>query len=100
MDGNGQLQEAIKCKLDDSALLEVQFYLLAHTSVNSKIVFKKIKSLLGKGARLCWNVQPNIRAVRQLVPKKAEFLEDVSKIMAGEKDLVILDNLILQWPET
>lgn len=99
-DGKGQLREAMKCSLTDSAQLLAQFYFLAHTPENSKEVFKKIKSLLARGACLRWNVQPNIRVVSQGVPQKAKLLEDVSQVMAGEKDLVILDNVISQWTKT
>jgi Flp pilus assembly protein TadD len=97
-EANKQLQEAMSSGLDESAQLEAQFYLLAHTSSDPAVIFQTTKLLLTRGARLRWNVQPNIETVRRRDPKKAVRLELISKVMAGERDPVFLDQVLARWP--
>jgi Flp pilus assembly protein TadD len=98
-EANRQLREAMRSGLDEPAQLEVQFYLLAHTSSDPSVIFQTTKSLLTRGARLRWNVRPNIETVRQRDPQKAVFLELVSEVMAGERDQVCLDQVLARWPQ-
>ena len=97
-EANRQLQEAMRLGLDESAQLEAQFYLLSHTSSDPAVIFRTTKSLLNRGARLRWNVRPNIETVSRRDPQKTVLLEIVSKVMAGERDQVCLDQVLAQWP--
>jgi Tfp pilus assembly protein PilF len=94
-----QLKEAMRLGLDEPAQLEAQFYLLAHTSSHPAEIFRSTKSLLAQGARLHWNVRPNIETVSRRDPQKAVLLEIVSKIMAGEQDQVFLAQVLAQWQQ-
>jgi Flp pilus assembly protein TadD len=96
-DANRRLHEAMKSGLDDSAQLEAQFYLLSHTSIDPAAIFQTTKSLLARGARLRWNVRPNIETVSRRDPNKAVLLEIVAKVMAGEGDPVLLDQVLARW---
>jgi hypothetical protein len=100
MEANRQLQQAMSLGLDESAQLEAQFYLLAHTSPDPAEIFRTTKLLLARGFRLCWNVGANIETVRHRDPQKAILLELVSKVMVGERDQVFLDQVLAGWPQT
>jgi hypothetical protein len=99
-EANRQLQEAMRSELDESAQMEAQFYLLAHTSSDPTVIFRTVKSLLARGSRLRWNVGANIEIVSHRDPQKAILLELVSKVMAGERDQVFLDQALARWPQT
>jgi len=92
-----ELQKALTLGLGESAQLEAQFYLLSHTSPDPAEIFRTIKHLLNKSARLRWNVHRNIEAVRGNNPEKAERLTLVAKVMEGEMDQDLLDPLLSQW---
>jgi hypothetical protein len=98
VEANRQLQEAIRLHLDESAQLEAQFYLLAHTETDPAEVFRTTKNLLNRGARLRWDVQQNIQTVHEGEPEKAELLELVRQIMTGELNQMLLDKLFARWP--
>jgi Flp pilus assembly protein TadD len=99
-EANRQLKEGMRLGLDESAQIEAQFYLLAHTSSDPAVTFQTTKSLLTRGARLRWNVRPNIETVSRCDPQKAVLLELVSEVMAGERDQVCLDQVLARWPQT
>ena len=92
------LDEAIRLGLDESAQLEALFYNLCHTLSDAAEIFRATKALLTGGARLCWNIQPNIEAARRREPQKAVLLEQVAKVMAGEKDQTLLNEIVTHWP--
>ena len=92
------LDEAIRLGLDESAQLEALFYRLCHTLLDLAEIFPAMKALLAEGARLNWNVQPNIETVRRREPQKAGLLEQVSRVMAGEQSQTLLDEIITHWP--
>ena len=96
-EANRQLYEAMRLGLDESAQLEAQFYLLAHTSSDPAVIFRTTKSLLARGARLRWNVRPNIETLSHRNPHRAVLLELVSGVMAGERDQVVLDQVLARW---
>lgn len=96
-EANRNLPEAMRSGLDESAQLEAQFYLLSHTSSDPTEILQVTKTLLSGGARLRWNVRPNIETVRRRDPQKAVLLEIVSKAMAGEHQ-VSLDQVVARWP--
>jgi Flp pilus assembly protein TadD len=98
-EANRQLREAMRAGLEESAQLEAQFYLLAHTSSDPAVIFQTTKSLLTRGARLRWNVRPNIETVSRRDPRKAVLLELVSEVMAGERAQVCLDQVLARWPQ-
>jgi tetratricopeptide (TPR) repeat protein len=91
------LLRAMRSDLDESAQLEAQFYLLAHTSSEPAEIFRVTKRLLRRGARLSWDVRPNIEAVNQRDSQKAILLQLVSEIMAGDQDQELLDQVLAQW---
>jgi len=93
-----KLQEAMRLRLDESAQLEAQFYLLAHTSSDPAVIFRTTKSLLTRGARLRWNVRANIETVSRRDPQKAALLELISKVMTGERDQAFLGHVLARWP--
>jgi hypothetical protein len=93
-----KLDEATRMGLDESAQLEAQFYRLCHTVSDPAGIFPATKVLLTGGARLHWNIQPNIETVRMSEPQKAVLLEQVSKVMAGERDQTTLDEILTNWP--
>ena len=99
MEANLHLEAAMRLQLDEPAQLEAQFYLLCHTSTDPAVIFRTTKSLLARGARLCWDVRPNIETVVQQDPEKAALLEIVSKVMTGERGQVSIDQVIAQWPQ-
>jgi Flp pilus assembly protein TadD len=96
-EANRLLLRAMRSGLDESAQLEAQFYLLSHTSSEPAEIVRVTKRLLNRGARLRWNVRPNIKAVSQRDPQKAVLLELVSQIMAGDQDQELLDQVIARW---
>ena len=98
-DANKQLQAAMRLQLADSAQLEAQFYLLAHTTSDPVEIFETTKSLLARGGRLDWNIRPNIETVRRREPHKATLLELVSEVMAGKQDQRFLDQVLTRWPQ-
>ncbi len=100
VDANKQLQEAMRLQLSDSAQLEAQFYLLAHTSSDPAKILRTAKSLLAQGALLGWNVRPNYERVGRRDPEKSALLELVSEVMAGERDQRFLDKVLARWPRT
>jgi tetratricopeptide (TPR) repeat protein len=77
------LRDALNLQLDFSAEMEAQFYLLAHTTVESGGVFRRLKELLAHGARMDWDVSPNIEAVSRSCPQKAACLAEISLILRG-----------------
>jgi Flp pilus assembly protein TadD len=97
-EANRHLLEAMRLGLDESAQLEAQFYLLSHTSSDPAEIFQVAKRLLTQGARLRWDVRPNIETVIRRDPQKAVLLELVSKVMAGEKHQALLDQVLARWP--
>jgi hypothetical protein len=92
-----QLREAMRLGLDQPAQLEAHFYLLSHTSSDPAAILQTTKSLLTGGARLRWNVRPNIETVSRRDPQKGVLLELVSRVMAGERDQVSLDQVLARW---
>ncbi len=74
------------------------FYRLCHTFSDPAEIFRATKALLTGGAQLRWNIQPNIETVRRREPQKAVLLEQVSKVMAGEQDQILLDEIFTHWP--
>ena len=97
-EANRLLRDAARLGLDDSAQLEAQFYFLSHTASDPAVILQKTKLLLAVGARLRWNVRPNIESVRQRNPQKAVLLELVSQVMTGDRDQALLDQVIERWP--
>lgn len=97
VEANGELHKAMRLGLDESAQLEAQFYLLSHTLSDPALHFRTIKSLLAKGARLHWNVRPNIETVSRREPQKAVLLELVRSVMTGERDQALLDQVLARW---
>ena len=100
-DGNEagkKLDKAIRLGLDESAQLEALFYRLCHTLSDPAEIFRATKALLTRGARLRWNIQPNIETVRRRELQKSVLLEQVSKVMAGEQDQILLDEIFTHWP--
>jgi Flp pilus assembly protein TadD len=98
MEANKHLLEAMRSGLDESAQLEAHFYRLSHTSSDPAEILQVTKSLLTRGARLRWDVRPNIETVSQHDPQKAVLLEIGSKVMAGEHHQVSLDQVLARWP--
>lgn len=94
---NLELQQALTLGINEPAQLEAQFYLLSHTSSDPAEIFKTMKQLISKGARLRWDVHQNIETVRGNNPEKAERLTLVAKVMKGEMDQELLDQLLSQW---
>jgi tetratricopeptide (TPR) repeat protein len=94
---NSQLREAMRLGLDESAQLEAHFYFLSHTSSDPAGIFQTTKSLLARGARLRWDVRPNIEKVAQSNPRRATLLELVSWVMSGKRDQSILDDILARW---
>jgi len=91
------LDESIRSDIDESAQLEVQFYLLSHTSAAAAESIRVTKVLLDRGARLQWDVRQNIEHLRQSDPDKAILLEIIAEIMAGERDAALLDEVLDRW---
>jgi hypothetical protein len=96
-EANAQLREAMKLGLDDSAQLEAQFYLLSHTLADPAAIFVTTKSLLARGARLIWDVQPNIEKVAKNHPRRADLLRLVSQVMKGDREAAVLDQILAAW---
>ena len=96
-EANTQLTKAFSLGLDPSARLEAEFYLLSHTSSDPAAIFGTTKSLLTQGARLRWNVRPNIEAISRRDPKKAALLELVVKVMVRETASALLDEVLVRW---
>jgi len=92
-----QLQEAMRLKLGDEDQLEAQFYLLSHTLANPTAIFRTMRSLLERGCRLRWNVQPNIEAIERHDPRKAGLLKLVAEALGGQRDQVVLDEVLALW---
>ncbi len=97
-EANRLLLQAMRLGLDESAQLEAQFYLLCHTSSELAEIVRVTKRLLTQGARLRWNVSPNIETVSRRDPQKAVLLELVSEVMAGDQDQMLLDRVLARWP--
>ena len=97
MEANRNLQEAIRLGLDESAQLEAQFYLLAYTSNNPIEIFRTTKTLLSRGGRLRWNVQPNIEQIKRHDPRRSDLLAIIATIMAGDLAQDQLDRILLRW---
>lgn len=95
-----QLQEAMRIGLDESALLEAQFYQLAHTSAEPAAILRATNECLSHGARLRWNVRANIERVKEVHPEKAALLETVCRVMAGEQDRAALVQVLAHWPSS
>jgi tetratricopeptide (TPR) repeat protein len=98
IEANRFLREVLRLGLSDAARLEANFYLLAHTQAAPTEVLRAIKSVLDRGARLRWNVRPNIEAVRRREPQKAALLELLAAVMKGERDQSCLEQVLAQWP--
>jgi len=94
---NLELQQALTLGINESAQLEAQFYLLSHTSSDPAEIFKTMKQLISKGTRLRWDVDQNIETVRGNNPEKVERLTSIAKVMEGEMDQDLLDQLLSQW---
>jgi len=94
-EANRYLYEALKLGLDDSAQLEAQFYLLAHTASPPLPIIERIKLLLSGEARLRWNVMPNIEKVRLSNPRKALTLDQLAQAMAMCETPETLDALFV-----
>lgn len=77
--------------IDSSAQLEAQLYFLCHTEADPSEVAKATKELLKEGARLQWDVRPNIAFVRCRDPHRAALAELFSEVMEGRKDPGKLD---------
>jgi hypothetical protein len=84
--------------LNESAQLEAQFYQLAHTSAEPAAILRATDECLSHGARLQWNVLPNIERVKEVHPEKAALLDAVRKVMAGEQDRPALEQVLADWP--
>jgi len=80
----GQLAEAVKLGLDGAARLEAAFYQAAHTEAYPSVVLQRIRTLLDAGARLAWDVSPNIELVGRTDSKRATFLRQLEAAMKGE----------------
>jgi Tfp pilus assembly protein PilF len=96
-EGERRLREAIGLRLDSSALLEAQFYLLAHTKANPIEVFDSIKRLRADGTTVDWNFQPNIEAVRRISPQSASILADLADALTAQDVSASIDPLIKRW---
>lgn len=96
-EGERKLHEALRLELDPSAGLEAQFYLLAHTEANSLEVFDAIRKLRAKGARLDWDVQPNIDAVRTSSVESADILALLANVLAQQDGSASIDPLVKRW---
>jgi len=97
-EANKQLQKAIRLPLAESTRLEAQFYLLAHVASEPSEILGTTKALLSRGARLSWDVKPNIENVRPHDPQRAALLELVLQVMTGEQDSTLLDEVLARWP--
>ena len=97
IEANRYLREAMTLRLSDGAQLEANFYLLSHTTADPGEILRATKSLLDRGIRLQWNVRPNIDAVRQRNPRKADLLELVLGIMVGERDQALIEQVLAAW---
>jgi Tfp pilus assembly protein PilF len=97
VEGEKKLHEALRLELDLSARVEGQFYLLAHTTANPRDVFDAIGNLRGKGAKLDWNVQPNIDAVRKNSVESADILALLADVLAEPDGSASIDSLVRRW---
>ena len=88
---NVLLREALKLGIDSSVQLEAQLYFLCHTEADPSDVAKATKELLKEGARLQWDVRPNIAFVRCRDPHRAALAELFLEVMEGRKDPGKLD---------
>jgi Flp pilus assembly protein TadD len=68
-EANRLLRQALRQGLDQDAELEAQFYILAHTRYDHKGSLSRIGTLITDGARLRWQVDPNIEHVQRQDPK-------------------------------
>ena len=89
-----QLNEAARLELDPGARLEEWFYRLAHATSDATGLQRQIESLSARGARLNWNVEPNIARVRQDSPEKAEALDVIAKVMSGKRSVSTLGEAV------
>lgn len=92
-----ELRRAIAGELDDSARLEADFYLLAHTNYDPKAVIADVRRRLSRGARLNWDVQPTIEAVLAESADKAKRLEVVAAVMAKKSNDAALAEVLENW---
>ncbi|MBA3688729.1 MAG: tetratricopeptide repeat protein [Chloroflexi bacterium] len=79
-----QLALAVSGGLENSAKLEAEFYQAAHTAADLAAVFSRVKGLLEAGARLHWDVAPNIDMVERTDPKRGDLLRRLKDVMTGE----------------
>jgi molybdenum cofactor biosynthesis enzyme len=71
--------------------------LLAHTAVDVSQTVGTLRTLLAKGARLDWDMQPNIDLVRQSDAPKADLLQIAREVMAGGADSDRLNEALQRW---
>jgi tetratricopeptide (TPR) repeat protein len=92
-----QLQEALTLGLSESAELEAQFYMLAHTRADAAAVISRIRWLMGRGGRLAWSVAPNIERARERSPQNAALLGILVLAMEGKRDPSTLELIPSAW---
>jgi Flp pilus assembly protein TadD len=88
-----ELQAAMKLGLDPPSQLEAQFYVLAHTACEVESIVAGIKKLIEGGARLNWDVRPNIDAVGRGNPVRAKLLARVADVLSGNLESCGLDDI-------
>jgi tetratricopeptide (TPR) repeat protein len=93
-EANALLREALKMGIDSSAQLEAQLYFLCHTEADPSAIAHATKELLKGGARLQWDVRPNIAIVRDRDPRRAMLAESFLEVMQGYKDPEQLDRAV------
>ena len=68
------LNKARSMSLSPDEQMEASFYRLAHVKSGQSALAREIEALLAQGARLNWDVRPNIAAVAAHNPQKAAAL--------------------------
>lgn len=96
-DAGKLLQEALSLGITEEAELEAQFYLLCHTEGKSESIFQRIRYLLDEGARLRWDIQPNVEMVAGQNKVKGALLTFVSNVISGNQDQKVLDQVLTSW---
>jgi tetratricopeptide (TPR) repeat protein len=96
-EGEAELYRAMRLGLSDSAMIEAQFYLWAHTAVDVSQTVGTLQVLLAKGARLDWDMQPSIDLVRQSNAPKADLLEIAREVMAAGAESDRLNEALQRW---
>jgi hypothetical protein len=94
------LDDSVRLGLDDSGQLEALFYRLCHITSGAADHLHAMQALFDRGARLNWNVQPNIEAVRMEQPEKALLLEEILKAFLGEEGQRSLLEIASSWPSS